>query len=82
MYQSMDKGRAQVTQSLPLLSNVRKANTQTPLLNLFISAKLDELLNIYSEAPMKEKEEIFKLLQNLYPTYTNRLSKIKEPYKE
>lgn len=82
MYQSMDKGRAQVSQALPLLNNVRKANVQTPLLSLFISAKLDELLNIYSEAPKKEKEEIFKTLQNLFPTYTNKLSKIKEEYRE
>ena len=82
MYQSMDKGRAQVSQALPLLENVRKASSLTPLLNLFLSAKLDELLNIYSEAPMKEKQEIYKTLQNLYPTYTNQLSKIKEAYKE
>lgn len=82
MYQSMDKGRAQVTTSLPLLENVRRANSQTPLLSMFISAKLDELLNIYSEAPMAEKQSIFKTLQDLYPTYTNKLSKIKEEYKE
>lgn len=82
MYQSMDKGRAQVTQGLPLLENVRKANTQTPLLSMFIAAKLDELLNIYSEAPMQEKQSIFKTLQDLYPTYTNKLNQIKQEYKE
>lgn len=82
MFQSMDKGRAQVSQSLPMLGSVRKANAQTPLLNMFISAKLDELLNIYSEAPMQEKQSIFKTLQDLYPTYTNKLNKIKEEYKE
>lgn len=82
MYQSMDKGRAQVTQGLQLLENVRKANAQTPLLSLFIACKLDELLNIYSEAPMQEKQSIFKTLQDLFPTYTNKLNKIKQEYKE
>jgi len=82
MYQSMDKGRAQVTQGLPLLENVRKANAQTPLLSMFISAKLDELCNIYSEAPMQEKQSIFKTLQDLFPTYTSKLNKIKQEYKE
>ena len=82
MYQSMDKGRAQVTQSLPQLAEVRKANAQTPLLSMFIAAKLDELLNIYSEAPKSEKQEVFKTLQDLYPTYTSKLNKIKEEYKE
>ena len=46
------------------------------------SLMYNELLNIYSEAPMKEKQEIYKTLQNLYPTYTNKLSRIKEAYKE
>lgn len=82
MYQSMDKGRAQVTQGLPLLENVRKSNAQTPLLSLFIACKLDELLNIYSEAPMQEKQSIFKTLQDLFPTYSNKLNKIKQEYKE
>ena len=82
MYQSMDKGRAQVSQSLPLLENVRKANSQTPLLSMFISCKLDELLNIYSEAPTAEKQEIYKTLEDLFPTYANKLAKIKEAYKE
>lgn len=82
MYQSMDKGRAQITAALPLLGNVRKANSQTPLLSVFIAAKQDELINIYSEAPMTEKQNIFKTLQDLFPTYTNALSKIKEEYKE
>lgn len=82
MYQSMDKGRAQVSSALPILAEVRKANAQTPLLSMFISAKLDELLNIYSEAPMQEKQSIYETLQDLYPTYTNKLSKIKEKYKE
>lgn len=82
MYQSMDKGRAQVTQAIPLLANVRKANAQTPLLSMFISAKLEELVNIYSEAPMAEKQSIYKTLQDLFPTYTGKLAKIKEEYKE
>ena len=82
MYQSMDKGRAQITQALPLLANVRKASAQTPLLSMFISAKLEELVNIYSEAPMPEKQSIYKTLQDLFPTYTGKLAKIKEEYKE
>lgn len=82
MYQSMDKGRRQVTASLDQLKAVRQADPQTPLLNLFIDAKLDELLNIYSEAPMTEKQAVYTTLQDNYPTYTSRLAKIKEEYRE
>lgn len=82
MYRSVDKGRQQVSQAIDLLANVRKAQPQTPLLSLFINAKLDELCNIYSEAPMTEKQAIFKTLDEVFPTYSNQLSKIKQEYKE
>ena len=82
MAQSMDKGRQQITSALPTLKEVRSADTQTPLLNLFISAKQDELCNIYSEAPMTEKRSIYDQLTDIFPTYSNELSKIKEEWKE
>lgn len=82
MYQSIDKGRAQVTATFPMLSNVRSADSQTPLLGFFIGAKLDELVNIYSEAPMTEKQKIYTQLQELFPTYAPRFAKIKEEYRE
>lgn len=82
MAQSVDKGRQQVTSVLPLLKEVRSADTMTPLLNLFISAKQDELCNIYSEAPMTEKRSIYDELTDIFPTYSNDLAKIKEEWKE
>lgn len=82
MFQSMDKGRRQVTSGFGKLATIRSAEPQGPLLSIFINAKLDELVNIYSEAPMSEKQEVFKQLQDLYPTYSNQLSKIKEEYRE
>ncbi len=82
MAQSMDKGRQQVTTALPHLKEVRSADTQTPLLTLFITAKMDELCNIYSEAPMPEKRSVHDQLTDLFPTYSNELSVIKEEYRE
>lgn len=82
MYQSMDKGRAKVTSSLSLIPSIRQADPQSPLLTLFIDIKIDELCNIYSEAPMTEKQATFKLLQEIFPTYTSRLAPIKQEYKE
>lgn len=82
MAQSMDKGRQQITTALPTLKEVRSADTQTPLLSLFIAAKQDELCNIYSEAPMPEKRSIYDQLTDIFPTYSNQLASIKEEYKE
>lgn len=82
MAQSMDKGRAQITASLPQLQEVRQADAMTPLLSLFIAAKQDELCNIYSEAPMPEKRQIYEQLTDIFPTYSKQLAPIKEEYHE
>lgn len=82
MAQSVDKGRTFVTNGLPNLKEVRSADSMTPLLNLFITAKQDELCNIYSEAPMSEKRSVHDLLTDLFPTYSRQLDVIKEEYHE
>ena len=75
MSQSVEKGRASVTDACRKLGEVRSADIQTPLLSMFISSKLDELINIYSKAPRKEKEVVYKMLSEDFPTY-NRLEEI------
>lgn len=82
MAQSVDKGRTQISSSFDQLTAVRSADAMTPLLSLFINAKLDELVNIYSEAPMTEKKNIYDRLTDLFPTYSRQLAPIKEEYKE
>ena len=47
-------------------------------LAMFKDAKLDELINIYSKANMTEKESVYEMLYQVYPSETNRLSEIKE----
>ena len=78
MSQSVDKGRAQITAACKNLSKVREASSLTPLLSLFISSKLDELVNIYSKAPRNEKDEVAKTLNEDFPTYYDQIRKIKE----
>lgn len=78
MVQSVDKGRAAITQTLPLLKDIKSGNIMSPLMTMFIAAKQDELVNIYSLAPKSEKLQIYDLLSDLYPTYSNQLQKIKE----
>lgn len=82
MYQSMDKGRSKVTSAINQLSAIKEADPQSPLLSLFVAIKLDELCNVYSEAPMTEKQQTYKYLQEMFPTYTSRLAPIKNEYKE
>ena len=78
MAQSVDKGRSQISASFEQLATVRSADAMTPLLSLFINAKLDELVNIYSKANTTEKEAVYEMLYQVYPSETNRLDEIKK----
>lgn len=69
MVQSVEKGRKQVSDALPLLKEVRSADPMTPLLNLFVNAKQDEVKNIYSKVSRQEQKTMTDLLENLFPTY-------------
>jgi hypothetical protein len=57
---------------------VKSASPQSVLLTMFIDAKMDELLNIYSKAPQTDKNQAFETLQGIYPSYTNKLNEIKK----
>lgn len=78
---SVDKGRATITACLEELKKVYDAAPMSVCLSIFKDAKLDELVNIYSEAGTTEKTKVYELLYPLYPTDGTRLNKIKEPKK-
>ncbi|MDE6207469.1 MAG: DUF4835 family protein [Muribaculaceae bacterium] len=75
---SVDKGRAAVTESLGALSKVAQVAPMSVALSMFRDAKLDELVNIYSKAPAEERTKVYKLLEPIYPTDTDRLEKIRK----
>lgn len=78
MVTSPDKGRASITQSLNALSEIYKADPMSAALSIFRDSKLDELVNIYSKAPQSERENVYKLLQPIYPAENERLDKIRK----
>jgi hypothetical protein len=48
------------------------------LIPLFKDAKLDELVNVYSKAPVSEKESVYETLSGIYPTENTILEKIRQ----
>lgn len=74
---SPDKGRATITKSLDALTTVFGLQPMSVALSMFHDAKLDELVNIYSKAPAEERNNVYELLQPIYPTDNDRLTKIK-----
>ncbi len=79
MVTSVDKGRAVITQCLTTeLKKVFDAQPMSVCLSMFKDAKLDEIVNIYSQANSTEKENVYEALYALWPTELERLNKIKE----
>ena len=78
MSTSPDKGRAEITESLKAIGEVYKNAPMSVALSMFRDAKFDELVNLYSKAPQTEREEVYELLQPIYPTDNDRLDKIKK----
>lgn len=79
MVTAPEKGRAAITASLSEIQKVYKSQPMSVALSLFRDAKLDELVNLYSQAGETERTDVYNLLQPIYPTETGRLEKIRHP---
>lgn len=78
MVTSPDKGRAVITESLKQLSTIYRNAPMSVALSIFRDSKLDELVNIYSQAPQTERDAVYEILSPIYPTDTERLDKIRK----
>lgn len=78
MVVTVDKGRATVTHTLENLAKIYDVAPMSVCLTMFRNAKLDELINIYSKANMTEKETVYEMLYQVYPSESTRLEEIKK----
>ncbi len=78
MVVTVDKGRSAITHTLENLSKIYEVAPMSVCLTMFKDAKLDELVNIYSKANTTEKETVYEMLYQVYPSETNRLANIKK----
>jgi len=67
MAKNVDAARAQILQSLNLLEKIY---------NVKPGAKVDEIVNLFSEADTKEKSEVSNLLNKIDPTDADKFEKI------
>ena len=75
---TVDKGRATITHTLENLSKLYEEDPMSVGLTMFKNAKLQELVNIYSKANMTEKQNVYEMLYQVYPSETNVLNDIKK----
>ena len=75
---TVDKGRSTITHTLENLAKIYEVAPMSVCLTMFKDAKLDELINIYSKANTTEKESVYEMLYQVYPSETTRLDQIKK----
>lgn len=75
---TVDKGRSTITHTLENLGKIYDVAPMSVCLSMFKDAKLDELINIYSKANMTEKEAVYEMLYQVYPSENTRLEEIKK----
>ncbi len=81
MADDVEAGRAAINESLELL---RKANRERPglfILQLFLEAKRDELVNIYSQASPMDKTKAVNILKEIDPASASKYQRILEAAK-
>ena len=79
MAQAPEKGRANITASLQNLQKVYQFNPMSVGLSMIRDAKMDELVNVYSRAPLEERNKVVNILSEIYPTENQRIDQIKNP---
>lgn len=78
MVVTVDKGRSTITHTLENLGKIYAVAPLSVCLTMFKDAKLDELINVYSKANTSEKEAVYEMLYQVYPSETHRLDQIKK----
>ena len=78
MAANADRGRATITESLELLSEVRQAKSTSALPSLFTEIKKNELLGIYSAGLASERAKVVELLTSINPSLSNDWNTIKK----
>ncbi|MDL2256200.1 DUF4835 family protein [Parabacteroides sp. OttesenSCG-928-K15] len=73
MAANADRGRTNLIAALPALQQVKSARPTSVILQMFVDAKLDEVVAVYSKATSQEKQEGYKMLSEIFPTEQTRL---------
>ncbi len=69
-------GRASIINCIELLKKVAIQRPNSFLMQVFFNAKVDELVNIFSEAPSDEKNKVLTLLNEISPSDATKFQKI------
>ena len=75
---NVTNGRARIAEGLPVLKEAYRSRPATYVVNTFLDAKADELVDIFKKGTDKEKKEVYELLMDIDPTRQNTYERINE----
>jgi len=76
MADNLEMGRLAVTESLELLQRAHRNRPGLFIMQIFMEAKREELVNIYSQASQMDKPRIVNILKELEPAQASTYDKI------
>ena len=71
-------GRARIAEGISVLKEAYRARPATYVINTFLDAKADELVDIFKKGTDKEKKEVYELLVDIDPTRQNTYDRMNE----
>ena len=75
---NVTNGRARIAEGMPVLKEAFRARPATYVINTFLDAKADELVDIFSKGTDKEKKAVYDLLMDIDPTRQNTYDRINQ----
>jgi hypothetical protein len=76
MSNDVAKGSAKIASSIQYLREVNRARASCVALTSFLEAKRDEIVNIFSNAPTTEKNDVYNLLMDIDPSQSAKYEPI------
>lgn len=78
MSESVDVGRASVLDAIRDLQKVNSQKSNIYIVQIFVQAKADEIVNIFKEATPVEKTEVVRLMKQLDPSNSAKYNAINQ----
>ncbi len=78
MHEKMEQGRAEIAESLRLLQNVHRNKPNSFLVQLFFTAKTDEIIKLFEQSMSSEKQRVFQIVSQLDPANLDKYQKMKQ----
>ncbi|MDR3705995.1 MAG: DUF4835 family protein [Paludibacteraceae bacterium] len=76
MNSDVAKGSAKIASSIQYLREVNRARASCVALTSFLEAKRDEIVNVFSNAPATEKNDVYNLLMDIDPSQSAKYEPI------